>query len=123
MAKTGATGITRIINAAGYSWLGFKAAYKNEAAFRQELWLAIIFIPAGIFLGETIMDKAILVCSLLFILVVELLNSAIESVVDRIGDEHHELSGRAKDMGSSAVFLAITIAIIIWAAVLTPEIF
>jgi len=118
MAKAGATGITRIINAAGYSWLGFKAAYKNEAAFRQELWLAIILIPAGIYLGETLLDKAILICSVLFVLVVELLNSAIESVVDRIGDEHHELSGRAKDMGSSAVFLAITITIIIWVAVL-----
>ena len=118
MAKTGATGITRIINAAGYSWLGFKAAYKYESAFRQELWLAIILIPAGIYLGETLIDKAILVCSVLFVLVVELLNSALESVVDRIGDEPHELSGRAKDMGSSAVFLAITITIIIWVAVL-----
>ena len=122
MAKTGATGITRIINAAGYSWLGFKAAYKYESAFRQELWLAIILIPAGIYLGETLIDKAILVCSVLFVLVVELLNSALESVVDRIGDEHHELSGRAKDMGSSAVFLAITITIIIWLAVLYKDI-
>ena len=122
MAKAGATGITRIINAAGYSWLGFKAAYKNEAAFRQELWLAIILVPTGIYLGETLIDKAILICSVLFVLVVELLNSAIESVVDRIGDEHHELSGRAKDMGSSAVFLAITITLIIWVAVLYPDI-
>ena len=120
MAKTGATGIVRIINAAGYSWLGFKAAYKNEAAFRQEFWLAVILIPAGIYLGETLVDKAILVSSVLFVLVVELLNSAIESVVDRIGDEHHELSGRAKDMGSTAVFLSITITIIIWIAVLYP---
>jgi diacylglycerol kinase (ATP) len=118
MAKSGATGITRIINAAGYSWLGFKAAYKNEAAFRQELWLAIILIPAGIYLGETLIDKAVLITSILFVLVVELLNSAIESIVDRIGDEHHELSGRAKDMGSTAVFLAITITVIIWLAVL-----
>lgn len=121
MAKAGATGITRIINAAGYSWLGFKAAYKHEAAFRQELWLAITLIPAGIYLGETLVDKAILVSSLLFVLVVELLNSAIESVVDRIGDEAHELSGRAKDMGSTAVFLSITITIIIWFALLYPK--
>ena len=120
MAKTGATGITRIINAAGYSWLGFKAAYKNEAAFRQELWLVIILIPVAIYLGETLLDKAILICSLLFVLVVELLNSAIESVVDRIGEEPHELSGRAKDMGSSAVFLAITITVILWSAILYP---
>ena len=118
MAKTGATGITRIINAAGYSWLGFKAAYKHEAAFRQELWLCILFMPAALYLGETLMDKAILISSLLFILIVELINSAIEAVVDRIGDEVHELSGRAKDMGSSAVFLAITIAVVVWVGVL-----
>ena len=121
MAKAGATGITRIINAAGYSLSGFKAAYKNEAAFRQEIWLAIILIPAGIYLGETLQEKAVLVCSILFVLVVELLNSAIESVVDRIGDEHHELSGRAKDMGSTAVFLSITVTVIIWLAILYPE--
>jgi len=121
MAKTGATGLTRIINAAGYSWLGFKAAYKHEAAFRQELWLVIILTPVALYFGDTLFDKAILICSLLFVLVVELLNSAIESVVDRIGDEPHELSGRAKDMGSSAVFLAITISLIIWIVVLYPH--
>ena len=118
MAKAGATGITRIINAAGYSWLGFKAAYKNEAAFRQELWLCILLIPAALYFGETLLDKAILISSLLFILIVELLNSAIEAVVDRIGDEVHELSGRAKDMGSTAVFFAITMAVVIWVGVL-----
>ena len=122
MAKTGATGLTRVINAAGYSWLGFKAAYKHEAAFRQELWLAIILIPVAVYLGETLLDKTILICSLLFVLVVELLNSAIESVVDRIGDEPHELSGRAKDMGSSAVFVALTITFLLWCAVLCPAI-
>ncbi len=120
MAKTGATGITRIINAAGYSWLGFKAAYKHEAAFRQELWLVIILTPVALYFGETLLDKAILISSLLFVLVVELLNSAIESVVDRIGDEPHELSGRAKDMGSSAVFIALTITFILWCAILCP---
>ena len=120
MAKTGATGITRIINAAGYSWLGFKAAYKNEAAFRQELWLCILLIPVALYFGETLMDKAILISSLLFVLIVELLNSAIEAVVDRIGDEVHELSGRAKDMGSTAVFIAISMAVIIWIGVLYP---
>jgi len=120
MAKTGATGITRVINAAGYSWLGFKAAYKHEAAFRQELWLVIILTPVALYFGETLLDKAILISSLLFVLVVELLNSAIESVVDRIGDEPHELSGRAKDMGSSAVFIALTITFILWCAILCP---
>jgi len=120
MAKTGATGITRIINAAGYSWLGFKAAYKNEAAFRQELWLAIILTPVALYFGETSLEKAILICSLLFVLVVELLNSAIESVVDRIGNEPNKLSGRAKDMGSSAVFIALTITVILWCTILCP---
>ena len=118
MGKTGVTGFKRIFNAAGYSWLGFTAAYKHEAAFRQELWLVIVLAPAGIYLGDTITDKALLLCSLLFVLVVELLNSAVESVVDRIGDEHHELAGRAKDMGSAAVFLAITMTILVWIGVL-----
>lgn len=118
MGKTGITGIRRIINATGYSWKGICSAYKHEAAFRQELWLAVILIPAGILLGETLLDKAILVSSLLLVLVVELLNSAIESVVDRVSDEHHELAGRAKDMGSAAVLFALVIAAIVWAAVL-----
>ncbi len=118
MGKTGVTGIKRIINAAGYSWKGICSAYKHEAAFRQELWMAAALIPAGIFLGESVLDKAVLVCSVLFVLVVELLNSAIESVVDRISDEHHELAGRAKDMGSAAVLFALIITAIAWAAVL-----
>ena len=118
MGKTGVTGIRRIINAAGYSWKGICSAYKHEAAFRQELWLAIVLVPAGMYLGETVLDKAILVCSVLFVLVVELLNSAIESVVDRVSNEHHELAGRAKDMGSAAVLIALIITAIVWAAVL-----
>lgn len=118
MGKTGVTGIQRIINAAGYSWKGIRSAYRHEAAFRQELWMAILLVPAGIYLGATFLDKAILVCSVLFVLVVELLNSAIESVVDRISDEHHELAGRAKDMGSAAVLFALIMTAIAWAAVL-----
>lgn len=118
MGKTNATGVTRIINAAGYSWKGFIAAYKNEAAFRQELWLTIVLAPAGFFFGETWQEKAALVCILLFVLVVELLNSAIEAVVDRIGDDYHELSGRAKDMGSAAVTVSLIMVVIIWASIL-----
>lgn len=118
MGKTNVMGIRRIINAAGYSWKGFKAGYKHEAAFRQEIWLTIVLAPVGLILGETWEEKAILACSLLFVLIIELLNSAIESIVDRIGDEHHELSGRAKDMGSAAVLLSLVIVAIIWAAVL-----
>jgi diacylglycerol kinase (ATP) len=121
MGKTGVTGIKRIINAAGYSWKGIRSAYKHEAAFRQELWLAAVLIPAGVVLGGTLLDKALLVSSVLFVLVVELLNSAIESVVDRVSDEHHELAGRAKDMGSAAVLFALVVTAIVWAAVLTEH--
>ncbi|MGB5519981.1 MAG: diacylglycerol kinase, partial [Gammaproteobacteria bacterium] len=81
MGKTGVTGIKRIINATGYSWLGLKAAYKHESAFRQELWLAVFMIPLGYYLGQDWTDKAALICSVLFVLIVELLNSGIEAVV------------------------------------------
>ena len=123
MAKTGATGLTRIINAAGYSWLGFKAAFKHEAAFRQELALTLVLAPIALYFGPTFSDKAILLASLVFILLVEILNSAIEAVVDRHGDEMHELSGRAKDMGSAAVLLAFVIAVLIWVSVFSELIF
>ena len=118
MAKTGATGITRIINAAGYSWLGFKAAFKHEAAFRQELALVLILTPVAFYYGPSYADKAILIASLVFILLVEIINSALEAVVDRFGDEMHELSGRAKDMGSAAVLLAFLITGLIWFSIL-----
>ncbi len=118
MAKTGATGFTRIINAAGYSWLGFKAAYRHEAAFRQELWLTLILTPVALYFAQSYADKAILIASLIFILLVEILNSAIEAIVDRHGDEKHELSGRAKDMGSAAVLLAFVIAGLVWFSIL-----
>ena len=117
MAKTGATGFTRIFNAAGYSWLGFKAAYKHEAAFRQELWLSLVLTPVALYFGPSYADKAILMASLVFILLIEILNSALEAVVDRFGDEIHPLAGRAKDMGSAAVFLAFIIAGLVWFSV------
>jgi len=117
MAKTGATGFTRIINAAGYSWSGFKAAYRNETAFRQEFWLSIVLAPVALFFGPDYADKAILIASLVFILLVEILNSALEAVVDRHGDEIHKLSGRAKDMGSAAVLLAFIITGLVWFSV------
>lgn len=120
MAKTGAIGITRIINAAGYSWLGFQSAYKHEAAFRQELWLSIALAPVALYFGPGYSNKAILIASLVFILLIEILNSALEAVVDRHGDEIHPLAGRAKDMGSAAVFLAFVIAGLIWFSVFSP---
>lgn len=120
MAKTGATGFTRIINAAGYSWAGLKAAYANEAAFRQEFWLVIVLTPVAITFGPSFADKAVLLASLIFILLIEILNSALEAVVDRFGDEIHPLSGRAKDMGSAAVLLAFFIAGLVWFSVFIP---
>ena len=121
MAKTGATGFTRIINAAGYSWLGFKAAYKHEAAFRQELWLCIALTAVALYFGQGYAEKAILIASLIFILLIEILNSALEAVVDRFGDEIHPLAGRAKDMGSAAVFLAFIVAGLIWFSVFSQK--
>lgn len=117
MAKTGATGLTRIINAAGYSWSGLKAAYVNEAAFRQEFWLVIALTPVAIIYGPSYTDKAVLIASLVFILLIEILNSALEAAVDRFGDEVHPLSGRAKDMGSAAVLLAFIISGLVWFSV------
>lgn len=117
MAKTGATGVIRIIKAAGYSWQGFKAAYQHEAAFRQELWLSIALTPVALYYGPSIADKAILMASLVFILLVEILNSALEAAIDRHGNDIHHLSGRAKDMGSSAVLLAFIIAGLVWFSV------
>ena len=118
MAFSGNTGLTRIIKAGIFSWQGFKAAYKHEEAFRQELWLAIVLIPLAIYVGDSGVEKALLASSVLLLMLVEILNSAIEAVVDRFGEELHELSGRAKDMGSAAVFLAVVILVVTWGLVL-----
>ena len=116
--KPGKTGIARIIDATRYSWYGIKAAFRHEAAFRQELALAIIGTILACFLAQNAVEFLLLVLPLLLLLAVELLNSAIESVVDRVGEEHHELAGRAKDMGSAAVFTASGIALTSWAVIL-----
>ena len=117
MGKTGVTGIARIINAFGYSVQGIKAAIVHESAFRQELILLVLLVPAAIWLGENWLQYILLIASLLLVLIVELVNSAIEAVVDRISDEHHELAGRAKDMGSAAVFIAMVNVILVWAII------
>lgn len=116
--KPGKTGIARIIDAGGYSWQGLSAAYKHEAAFRQELFLTIIMLPLAIWLADTGLESAVMIASLFIVLIAEILNSAIEAVVDRFGSELHELSGRAKDMGSAAVFLALVNVAIVWGLVL-----
>ena len=116
--KPNGRGIARILRATVCSWQGFKAAWRHEAAFRQETLLAIVFIPLGLWLGQGGVQRALLAGSVLFVPIAELINSAIEAVVDRIGMERHELSGRAKDMGSAIVFLAISLAIMVWCCVL-----
>jgi len=112
------TGMNRLLLAFVNSWKGFKGALRFEAAFRQEVLLAVVLIPAGVWLGETGIEKALLVGSVLIVLIVELLNTGIETVVDRIGLERHELSGLAKDVGSTAVLIAFVFLIVIWAGVL-----
>ncbi|PHM51101.1 diacylglycerol kinase [Xenorhabdus sp. KK7.4] len=112
------TGLTRIIKAAGYSAKGIKAAWKNEAAFRQEAVLAILATIVAFSFDFGILERLFLISSVMLVLIVEMLNSAIEAVVDRIGSEYHELSGRAKDMGSAAVFLAMILALFIWVIII-----
>lgn len=111
-------GLTRIIKAAGYSYKGLTAAWQNEAAFRQELLLTVAAIILAIWLDVETIARILLIGSVLLIMIVELLNSAIEAIVDRVGTEYHELSGRAKDMGSAAVLLTMLLALFVWGAVL-----
>lgn len=112
-AQNGA-GFSRVVNATLCSIKGFKAAIKYEAAFRQELMLSLILLPIAVLISADLADLVLLVSVMLLVLMVELLNSAIESVVDRVGTEHHELSGRAKDLGSAAVSLALVVAGLVW---------
>jgi diacylglycerol kinase (ATP) len=116
--KPGATGLTRVINAFGYSMKGLRAAFKHEAAFRQELLLFIVMTPLALWLGSNGIEQALLIGSLFLVLIVELLNSAIEAIVDRVGSEFHELSGRAKDIGSAAVLLSLANVFVVWVLLL-----
>ena len=117
MGKPGNTGIRRIIRATRFSAQGFAHAWKHEAAFRQELALAAVLTPAAFWLGQTVLERALLIGVLLLVLIVELLNSAIEAAIDRHGEEQHELSGRAKDLGSAAVFVVLVLVGVVWGAV------
>lgn len=117
MTKPGSTGVGRIIRATTFSAQGVGHAWRHEAAFRQEVALAVLSLPLAIWLGQTAVERALLIGCWVFVLVVELLNSALEAAIDRHGDEHHELSGRAKDLGSAAVMFALIIVAIVWGAV------
>jgi len=122
MAKPGKTGFSRLFDAFGYSWSGYKAGYKNEAAFREELFIGALLIPVAIIFSESSIELALLIGSLFLVLMVELLNSGIEAIVDRVSDKHHELSGRAKDLGAAAVMTALINVIVIWAIIFVPKI-
>jgi len=115
------TDVGRIVRAGSYSMSGLRAALKKEAAFRQEVVLFVVLAPLGLWLGRTGIERALLVGSLLIVLIVELLNSAIEAVVDRVSKKHHKLSGRAKDMGSAAVYIALLQVLLVWALILADH--
>ena len=111
-------GVKRLLGAFANSWGGFVGAWREEEAFRQECMLAAVVVPAGLWLGGSGIARALLVAPMLLILVVELLNSAVEAAIDRIGAERHELSGLAKDLGSAAVFVSFVLLISVWLLVL-----
>ena len=110
--------IARLIRAVGYSCRGLRDAFLDEPAFRQEVILAVVLIPVAVWLGENAIERALMIGALLLVLIVELLNSAIESVVDRIGSERHDLSRKAKDLASAAVFVSLALVVVIWALLL-----
>ncbi|MGL4826301.1 MAG: diacylglycerol kinase [Vibrionaceae bacterium] len=118
MAKPGDTGIIRIIYAFKYSWQGLKAAWRDEVAFRQEVLLMVVLTPASFWVGNTLVESLLLLSLVWLLAVAELLNSAVEAVVDRVGSEHHPLSGKAKDIGSAAVLVTLVLNGIVWSALI-----
>jgi diacylglycerol kinase (ATP) len=117
MGKPGNTGIRRVVNATFYSFAGLRTAWKGEAAFRQECALAVVLVPLGFWLGRTAVERSLLIGACLIVLIVELLNTAVEAAIDRIGSDHHELSGHAKDLGSAAVFVSLALTVLVWALI------
>ena len=115
--KPGNTGLRRIIDATGYSCKGLASAFRNEAAFRQELLLVGVLIPCSFWLARDPLEWLVLVVPLMFLLVVELLNTAIENAVDRIGAERHPLAGQAKDQGSAAVLISLLLITLCWGVI------
>lgn len=114
MGKPGNTGLRRIVNATFFSMAGLRAAWLHESAFRQETLLCAVLIPTAFWLGQTAVERSLLIGSCLLVLIVELLNSGVEAVVDRVGEEQHRLSGRAKDLGSAAVFVSLALVLVVW---------
>ena len=114
----GRTGLDRVMRATGYSIAGLAAAYRVESAFRQEFWLAVVLLPLSFWVGRGWVEVALLAGAVLLVLIVELLNSGLEAAIDRVSFEFHDLSKRAKDLGSAAVFLSLLLCAGIWAAAL-----
>ena len=114
MPKPGLTGIARVKKATVYSWQGLSAAWTNEAAFRQECTIGLVMLPLAFVVGRNTVETVLLIGVMAIVLITELLNSAIEAVVDRIGLEHHELAGRAKDIASAAVFVSLCLTVVVW---------
>ena len=114
MNKAQNTGIKRIVNATFFSLAGLRAAWRHEAAFRQECALALVLTPAAFWVGDTAAERALLIGTCWLVLIVELLNSAVEAVVDRVGMDHHKLSGQAKDLGSAGVFVSLALTALVW---------
>lgn len=121
--KPNGGGFERVLKAMKCSFKGFHAAYKYESAFRQELFMCLVLFPFSFFLATSISHWAILVATLILVVLVELLNSAIEAITDRVGTDYHVLSGRAKDTASAAVFLGLTIMIVVWGAAVVEKLF
>jgi diacylglycerol kinase (ATP) len=115
--KPGATGFKRIVDATGYTFKGLAAAWRVESAFRQESLLALLLAPLAFWLGRSALEIAVLLATLAFVLTTELLNSAVEAVVDRASPEPNELAGRAKDMGSAAVFVSLATVVVVWSLI------
>ena len=115
------TGLTRLVRAFGYSFQGFRHTWREEAAFRQEVMLSLLLIPVGLYFGNSGVERALLVSPMLLILVVEILNSAVEAIVDRSGTERHPLAGMAKDMGSAAVMLSFALLGTVWFLILSDH--
>lgn len=114
MVKPVTRNVRRLVHATRYSFTGLRAAWRNEEAFRLESLLGAALLPCALWLGENAVQRALLIGSCLVVVITELLNSAVESIVDRIGAQRHELSGRAKDLGSAAVFISLVLVVVVW---------
>ena len=116
--KNEATGIRRIISAFRFSIQGLKSCYQSVTAFKQEVWAAILLVPLSFWVTTVSIERVLLILPIFIVLIIELINTAVESLVDRVGNEYHELSGKAKDLGSAAVWLSLLLVILTWSIIL-----